>query len=188
MNEGQPNCDPLGRKHALILAYDGCILFEVLQAAAMVHERLPVRVATPDGAPVTDGSGIRVLADHSYDSVAIADVGCLLIPGGNPDSIADDASAMEIVRDAVANGGVVAGICAGVAVLGLAGVLQGRRIAHNYTDADVPPEIRRYTDPLWQGTVFEPSGIAVDGAVISARPERHEAFAEAVALACGTKR
>ncbi|MDE0690880.1 MAG: DJ-1/PfpI family protein [Gammaproteobacteria bacterium] len=174
--------------NTVVLAYDGCILFEVLQAAAMVHERLPVRVATPDGAAVTDRSGIRVLADDSYDSMVTADVGCLLIPGGNPDSIAGNTGAMQIVRDVVANGGVVAGICAGVAVLGLAGVLQGRRVAHNYTDADVPPEVRRHTDPLWQGTVFEPSGIAVDGAVISARPERHEAFGEAVALACRTKR
>ncbi len=174
--------------NTVILAYEGCILFEVLQAAAKVHERLPVRVATPDGTTVTDRSGIRVLADHSYDATAIADIGCLLIPGGNPDSIASDTGATQIVRDVVANGGVVAGICAGVAVLGLAGVLQGRRVAHNYTAVDVPSEVRRHTDPLWQGTVFEPSGIAVDGAVISARPERHEAFAEAVALACGTKR
>ena len=170
--------------NTVILAYDGCILFEILQAAAMVHERLPVCVATPDGKTVTDRSGIRVLADHSYDSVATADIGCLPIPGGNPDSIAGDTNAMQIVRDAVATGGVVAGICAGVAVLGLAGVLQGRRVAHNYTDVDAPPEVRRHTDPLWQGTVFEPSGIAVDGVVITARPERHEAFAEAVALAC----
>ena len=169
--------------NTVILAYEGSILFEVLQAAAMVHERLPVRVATPDGATVTDRSGIRVLADHSYDSIVTADVGCLLVPGGNPDSIADDASAMQVVRDVVAKGGVVAGVCAGVAVLGLAGVLQGRRVAHNYTDVDVPSEVRRHTDPLWQGTVFEPSGIAVDGALITARPERHAEFAEAVALA-----
>ena len=171
--------------NTLILAYDGCILFEVLQAAAAIHGHLPVHVVTPDGAPITDRSGIRVLADHSYDSVAIADIQCLLVPGGNPDSIAGNTRAMQIVREVVAKGGVVAGICAGVAVLGLAGVLQGRRVAHNYTDADVPPEVRRHTDPLWRGTEFEPVGIAVDGVVISARPERYEAFAEAVATACG---
>ncbi len=174
--------------NTVILAYDGCILFEVLQAAAMLHECLPVRVATPDDTPVVDRSGIRVLSDHDYKGVPIADVGCLLIPGGNPDSIADNCSAMQVVRNVVANGGVAAGICAGVAVLGLAGVLHGRRIAHNYTAADVPPETRRHTDALWEGTVFEPSGVAVDGRVISARPERHEAFAEAVASACGIRR
>lgn len=174
--------------HTVILAYEGCILFEVLQAAAMLHERLPVRVATPDGAPLMDRSGIRVLPDHSYASVVPADVGCLLIPGGNPDSIADNARAMQIVRNVVSHGGVAGGICAGVAVLGLAGVLQGRRVAHNYTDTDVPSEVRRHTDPLWQGTEFEPSGIAVDGPVISARPECHKSFAEAVASACGVER
>ena len=171
------------RLHTIILAYEGCILFEVLQAATLLRERLPVRVATPHGSPVVDRSGIRVLPDHSYDSVVPADVGYLLVPGGNPDSIADNARAMQIVREVVANGAVVAGICAGVAVLGLAGVLHGRRVAHNYTETDVPPEVRRHTDRLWQGTEFDVSGVAVDGQVISARPECHEAFAEAVAVA-----
>ena len=173
--------------HTVILAYDGCILFEVLQATAMLRERLPVRVATPDGLPLMDRSGIRVLSDHSYASVVPADVGCLLVPGGNPDGIADNALAMQIVKDVVTGGGVAAGICAGVAVLGLAGVLQGRRVAHNYTEADVPAEVRLQTDPLWKGTVFEPSGVAVDGPAISARPECHEAFAEAVVSACGVE-
>ena len=147
------------RLHTIILAYEGCILFEVLQAATLLRERLPVRVATPHGSPIVDRSGIRVLPDHSYDSVVPADVGCLLVPGGNPDSIADNARAMQIVREVVANGAVVAGICVGVAVLGLAGVLHGRRVAHNYTETDVPPEVRRHTDRLWQGTEFDVSGL-----------------------------
>lgn len=174
--------------HTVILAYDGCILFEVLEAAAVLRERLPVRVATPDGAPFTDRSGIRVLPDCGYEAVAPAEVGCLLIPGGNPDGIAGNARALRIVRDVVAAGGVAAAVCAGVAVLGLAGVLRGRRVAHNYTEDDVPEEVRRHTDPLWEETVFEPSGIAVDGTVITARPECREAFAGQVAAACGIGR
>ena len=85
-------------------------------------------------APSAIGAGLPSCRILSYDAVCIERVGCLLVPGGNPDGIAADEQAMRIVREAVGRGdAVVAGICAGVAVLGLAGVLRGRRVAHNYT-------------------------------------------------------
>ena len=174
--------------HTLILAYKGCILFEVIHAASFLDPVLTVKVATPDGDCVRDRSGVTVVPDFAYEEVNPRTIGCLLVPGGNPDTIAENAHAKQIVRDILAGGGVVAGICAGVVVLALAGVLRGRRVAHNYTARDVPLEVRRHTDPLWDGAVFEPSGLAVDGAVITARPERHEEFAAAVARACGIER
>ena len=169
----------------LILAYRGCILFEVIQAASFLDPVLTVKVATPEGDRVRDRSGVTVVPDLAYEEVKPGTIGCLLVPGGNPDAIAENAHAKQIVREVLAGGGVVAGICAGVVVLALAGVLRGRRVAHNYTPRDVPLEVRRHTDRLWDGAVFEPSGLAVDGAVITARPERHEEFAAAVATACG---
>ena len=172
----------------LILAYKGCILFEVIQAASRLDPVLTVKVATPDGDCVKDRSGVTVVADLAYNEVKPGTIGCLLVPGGNPDTIAENARAKQIVREVLAAGGVVAGICAGVVVLALAGVLRGRRVAHSYTARDVPLEVRRHTDPLWDGTVLEPSGLAVDGTVITARPECHEEFAEAVARACGIER
>ena len=174
--------------HTLILAYKGCILFEVIHAASLLDPVLTVKVATPDGDCVRDRSGVTVVPDFAYEEVNPGTIGCLLVPGGNPDTIAENAHAKQIVRGILTGGGVVAGICAGVVVLALAGVLRGRRVAHNYTARDVPLEVRRHTDHLWDGAVFEPSGLAVDGAVITARPERHEEFAAAVARACGIER
>ena len=66
-------------------------------------------------------------------------------------------------------------------MLGLAGALVGRRIAHNYTENDVPAEVRIHTDPLWLDTTYTPEGISHDARVITARPERHMEFADAVA-------
>lgn len=172
----------------LILAYRGCILFEVIQAALFLDPVLTVKVATPDGDCFRDRSGVTVVPDFAYEEVNAGTIGCLLVPGGNPDTIAQNVHAKQIVREVLAGGGVVAGVCAGVVVLALGGVLRGRRVAHNYTARDVPVEIRRHTDPLWEGSVFEPSGLAVDGPVITARPERHEQFAAAVAAACGVER
>ena len=171
--------------YSVILAYPGCILFEVVEAASLLDPHLPVRVATPDGSPFRDRAGLTLLPDQSYDAICIEQVGCILVPGGNPDSIASDERAMRIIREVAACDAVVAGICAGVVVLALAGVLQDRYVAHNYTADDVSADVRRHTDPLWVKTKWSPRGLAVDGRVITARPEFHSAFATAVADACG---
>ena len=168
-------------RNTLVLAYRDCILFEVIPAAQRLESKFPVRVATPVGHAIRDDSGLTILADFAYNDVDPLEYACVLIPGGNPDRIADDSHITRIIRGVIASGGIAAGICAGVAVLGLAGALVGRRIAHNYTADDVPAEVRVHTDPLWRDTTYAPEGISRDARVITARPERHIEFADAVA-------
>ena len=170
-------------KWTLVLAYRKCILFEIIPAAQRLEPLFPVRVATPDGLPFRDDSGLTITPDCAYGDVDPGDCVCVLVPGGNPDGIADNPDVARIVRAVRDRGGIVAGICAGVAVLGLAGVLAGRRIAHNYTEADVPADVRVHTDPLWRNTTYTGDGISVDAGVITARPERYLEFASAVAKA-----
>ena len=170
-------------ERTLVLAYPECILFEIIPAAQRLEPVFPVRVATPDGRPVRDDSGLTINPDCAYGDVNPDDCACVLVPGGNPDGIAGDADVVRIVRGVRDRGGIVAGICAGVAVLGLAGALVGRRIAHNYTEADVPADVRVHTDPLWRDTTYTGDGISVDAGVITARPERYSEFASAVAKA-----
>ena len=167
----------------LVLAYRECTLFEIIPAAQRLKSLFPVRAATPDGLPFRDDSGLTVNPDCAYGDVDPVDCVCVLVPGGNPDGIADDQDVARIVRAVMDRGGVVAGICAGVAVLGLAGALVGRRVAHNYTEEDVPADVRVHTDPLWWNTTYTGDGISVDAGVITARPERYSEFASAVAKA-----
>ena len=171
----------------LLLAYPECILFEIMPAARRLEPELPVRVATPDGTSFRDRSGLTIQADFAFGNVDTRSCACVLIPGGNPDGIAENPHVVRILNDVRNQGGVVAGICAGVAVLGLAGVLKGRRIAHNYTRRDVPAEVRLHTEPLWQDTTFATEGVSTDAGVVTARPERYDEFAEAVANACGLR-
>ena len=167
-------------KWTLVLAYQDCILFEVIPAAQRLEPVFAVRVATPDGHSFRDDSGVTISPDCAYQEVNPDDCACVLVPGGNPDRIASNPDVRRIVRGVRDRGGIVAGICAGVAVLGLAGVLAGRRIAHNYTEGDVPAEVRVHTDPLWRDTTYAKAGISVDARVITARPERYAEFASAV--------
>ena len=170
-------------KWTLVLAYPDCILFEIIPAAQRLDPLFPVRVATPDGRSFRDDSGLTINPDWAYRDVGTDDCVCVLIPGGNPDRIADNPDVARIVHAVRDRGGIVAGICAGVAVLGLVGALVGRRIAHNYTAADVPSDVRAHTDPLWRDTTYSEHGISVDAGVITARPERYMDFASAVAEA-----
>lgn len=172
-----------GAKHTLVLAYPDCILFEVIPAAQRLEPRLPVRVATPAGNAFRDDSGLTIIPDCAYSEVKTEEYVCVLVPGGNPDRIADDPHVGRIINGVKDRGGVIAGICAGVVVLGLAGALAGHRIAHNYTKDDVPTEVRAHTDPLWRLTTYAPEGVSRDGRVVTARPERYMAFASAVAEA-----
>ena len=172
-------------KWTLVLAYQDCILFEVSPAAQRLEPMFPVRVATPDGRSFRDASGVTVNADCVYRDVNPDDCVCVLVPGGNPDRIASNPDVRRIVNGVRDRGGIVAGICAGVAVLGLVGALVGRRIAHNYTEDDVPDDVRVHTDPLWRDTTYAKDGISVDDGVITARSERHGEFASAVAEAVG---
>jgi putative intracellular protease/amidase len=135
-------------KWTLVLAYPDCILFEVIPAAQGLERLFPVRVSTADGLPFWDHSGFTIKPDCRYQEVETNECACVLIPGGNPDRIATDPEAARIVNAVKDPGGVVAGICAGVAVLGLVGALVGRRIAHNYAEDDVPADVRVDTDPL----------------------------------------
>ncbi len=186
------SCNPgvgalrVAMSRTLILAYPNCILFEILPAAQRLDPYLPVRVATPDGTVFRDRSGLSVNADCSFAGADARDYACVLVPGGNPDEIIQHPDVARIICSVHRQGGVVAGICAGVAVLGQAGVLRGRRIAHNYTEDDVPAETREHTDPLWQDTTFVPEGVSVDARVVTARPERYGEFAVAVSRACET--
>ena len=170
-------------KWTLVLAYEDCILFEVIPAARRLERTFPVRVATPDGLAFRDDSGFTINADWAYDEVDPNECACVLVPGGNPDRIAGNLDVQRIVDSVKNKGGVVAGICAGVAVLGLAGTLVGRRIAHNYTEHDVPADVRVHTDPLWRQTTYVGDGISVDAGVVTARPERYLEFADSVAKA-----
>ena len=170
----------------LILAYPNCILFEILPASQRLDARFPVRLASPDGNGFRDRSGLSVKADCSFADVVADDYACVLVPGGDPDEIIGHPDVARIIRLVHGQGGVVAGICAGVAVLGQTGVLRDRRIAHNYTEHDVPAATRVHTDPLWRNTTYVPEGVSVDARVVTARPERYNAFAAAVSRACAT--
>jgi transcriptional regulator GlxA family with amidase domain len=74
--------------------------------------------------PVTCAKGLRVLADHTWQTAPAIDL--LVIPGGDSRGPAADDSLLERLRALSAGGTLVTSVCTGAFVLEAAGLLEGR--------------------------------------------------------------
>ncbi len=169
----------------LVLAYPGCIGYEVMLATELLCEQLPVRVTTPDGSAFVNSNGMTIASDMAYKDVDPSVFRCVLVPGGNPDGIVDDPEVDRIVQTALKHDALIGGICAGVLVLAKTGILRGRRATHNYTHDLAPREIADATAHFWTELEYAHQPVVVDGNVITALPQAHIEFAVTVARELG---
>ena len=77
---------------------------------------------------VTTSRGVRIAPDGAWDPAEASRFDALVIPGGigGTDIMRRDESVKQAVRDFLAEGRIVAALCAGPEVLQEAGVLEGR--------------------------------------------------------------
>jgi transcriptional regulator GlxA family with amidase domain len=74
--------------------------------------------------PVLCAKGLRVLADHTWESAPEVDV--LVVPGGDSRGPSADASLHERLQAISARGGLLTSVCTGAFVLQAAGMLDGK--------------------------------------------------------------
>lgn len=168
--------------HALAVLYPGCVEFEIALAIELVGRAMPVRVATADGRAHISASGVRWEADGTY--AASHGAGCVLVPGGDPGSVIEDASLRGLLVEAAGRGAIIGAICAGPVLLGRAGVLAGpaggRRFTHGYGAAQMP-----FVGRYFEGACAVDAMVVRDGPIITARAQGFVGFAVEVARACG---
>lgn len=118
------------KKSYLFLA-DG---FEEIEALTVVdimrRADMPlVTLSINDKLTVTGAHGISVVADNLAQDVAIEDVEWLILPGGMPGmtNLAASRHLCDLVKNHVENAGRTAAICASPSILGMLGLLNGRR-------------------------------------------------------------
>jgi len=160
-----------GLKPTLLLLYPDCITFEVMLTLELLHHHTELTVASPDGAEVTDSSGLLVHPQQSYDEVKPEHFGLVLVPGGDPRAIMNDARVDKILQIADAQDTPIGGISAGVLVLAKSGILQGRYVVHSYRTPFASEEVEAFTAPYWEGArvLPEPERTVVrDGNVVTA--------------------
>lgn len=138
-------------------------LEELKARGATVHVVAPSRedIRSWDG----DDWGDSIAVDRALAEARVGDYDALVLPGGqiNPDRLRMEIDAVDLVRDFVEAGKVVAAICHGPWLLVEAGVLQGRR-ATSYRS------IR--TDVENAGALWADEAVVSDnGLITSRRPE-----------------
>jgi transcriptional regulator GlxA family with amidase domain len=101
--------------------------WEVLAAWAQLHPDDGVDVFTVAATtePIRSAKGLRVLADHTWETAPTPDV--VLVPGGaGVYPLLEDAGLHERLRTLSANGALVTSVCTGALVLASAGLLRER--------------------------------------------------------------
>jgi putative intracellular protease/amidase/8-oxo-dGTP pyrophosphatase MutT (NUDIX family) len=162
----------LKKETVIVTLYPGCISFEVALAAELLSEKYQILNATPDGQDLTDSSGLPLKAQLSYAQVKLEDCRAVLVPGGNPDSLIQNKEIDRILIEANKAGLIIGGICAGPSVLGKAGILKGRKIAHGYGKEQLDCLKDIFRDVTLTNELF-----VVDGNIVTAKPEAHIDFA-----------
>lgn len=172
----------------------GSLIFEGIDQIDLtgpfeVFGRLPnstVRLYSPDGAPVRDVRGLRLVPDGPIAQAPPLDV--LHVPGGaGQEDLMRDEAVLGWLRDQAAGARTVFSVCTGALLLGAAGLLRGRRATTYWSAVDLlphfgatPVDARVVIDGDWIFAAGVTAGI--DGALRLAAMLRGEASARAIQL------
>jgi protease I len=125
------------------------------------------------GQTYTSKHGYPAVAQRSSGDISAADVDAVVVPGGYaPDRMRRDPKLVALVRDADAQGKVVATICHAGWMLVSAGIVRGRRATCFQSIKD---------DLVAAGARYEDSPVVRDGNLITSRqPDDLPAFCAAI--------
>ncbi len=173
--------DPAERT-AVILLYPGCTIAEVIELATrLANHGVQTVFAASDDTAITDASGLSMQPATPLADVDPATIDAVIVPGGDPGSIIGNPYVEHWLRQA--EHALVAGICAGVAVLAASGLTTGRQITHNYREPWAPQDVVTFVAHLWEGAIVEADvsiGVVRDERLITALPNATVDFTVAV--------
>ena len=150
-------------KKAIVLIENGFQDAELLYPYYRLQEAgYQVDLVGPDaGVTYTGSYGYKLTSDRAAQDVNVDEYDVVVIPGGRaPDRMRTHEAMVRLVRDAFAQGKVVAAICHGPQVLIEADVVRGRR-------ATCYISVR--TDLKNAGALYEDREVVVDGNLVTSR-------------------
>ncbi|MEP6870450.1 MAG: DJ-1/PfpI family protein [Anaerolineaceae bacterium] len=132
-------------------------------AAAVVPGSCTVHLVSEHGGEVRCAKGLRVVADHSFETVPTPDI--VVVPGGQGTRIESSNPAMlAFLTKSAKNAELVTSVCTGSFVLERAGLLTGKRATTHWASMDrlralgtVNVVEKRWLD---EGNVITSSGVS----------------------------
>ncbi|TNF46280.1 type 1 glutamine amidotransferase [bacterium] len=142
----------------------------------MLEEGADVVIVGPKAGTYTSKYGYPVQVDLAADQVRAADFHAVIIPGGYaPDHMRRHKAMVDLVRDSVNEGQVVAAICHAGWMLASADVLEGRTVTGFFAIRD---------DLVHAGAQFVDEEVVQDGNLITSRkPDDLPAFCRTIIAA-----
>ncbi len=127
-----------------------------------VLARLPesaMHIVAKSAAPVPSDSGLGLVPTHTFENCPHLDLIC--VPGGNAGvvQVMGDRDTIEFVRRQSSTAKYVTSVCTGAFILGVAGLLNGRRATTHWAWTELLPLV---------GAAHEKGRVVKDGNVITA--------------------
>src|SRR5215471_17795448 len=118
-----------------------------------------MHIIAKSDAPVPSESGLALVPTHTFENCPLLDLIC--VPGGGAGVVRamGDRETIEFVRQQSSTAKYVTSVCTGAFILGVAGVLKGRRATTHWAFTELLPLV---------GATHEKSRVVKDGNVITA--------------------
>jgi len=166
-----------GKKILMVIAQQDFRDEELFEPKAVFESAgASVFVAAPRNETATGMLGGKVQPDFAISDVNTSEFDAVVVVGGSgsPKYLWDDTQLRNLVKDAYADGKVVAAICLSPVVLARAGILKGRK-ATVFPSNDAVAELKK------GGAIYKDESVVIAGRIVTGRdPASAEAFANAI--------
>jgi putative intracellular protease/amidase len=153
--------------------YDGFVEFEIVFACLLLHQKHKIISIALEKREYISEEQQRFCIDQAIEEIDPTSIDLLIIPGGNPATLADNKELKRFVETLVLKNKKVAGICGGASLLAALGILKGKNCTGDSSGVNPTSQEGQY----YAGANISTKHVVVDGNIITAQGQAYIEFA-----------